>query len=42
MDDGLGEATLPTKIALFRALQELLSNAPATARDEDVSVSCDR
>lgn len=27
VEDGLGDASLPTKIALFRALQELLSNS---------------
>jgi signal transduction histidine kinase len=38
MDEGLGEASLPTKIALFRALQELLSNSTRHGDGSDVRV----
>lgn len=38
MDEPLGEASLPTKIALFRALQELLSNSTRHGNGEDVAV----
>lgn len=38
MDDSVGEASLPTKIALFRALQELLSNSTRHGDGENVNV----
>lgn len=38
MDEPVGEASLPTKIALFRALQELLSNSTRHGNVEDVTV----
>ena len=38
MDEPVGEAALPTKIALFRALQELLSNSTRHGHGEDVAV----
>lgn len=38
MDEPVAEASLPTKIALFRALQELLSNSTRHGKGEGVSV----
>ncbi len=38
LDEPVGEASLPTKIALFRALQELLSNSSRHGNGEDVRV----
>jgi signal transduction histidine kinase len=39
MSDDVGEAPLPTKIALFRALQELLSNSTRHGGGSDVTVN---
>jgi len=39
MADDVGEASLPTKIALFRALQELLSNSTRHGGGTDVTVN---
>lgn len=38
MDEPVGEASLPTKIALYRALQELLSNSTRHGNGEQVAV----
>ena len=38
IDEPIGEVTLPTKIALFRALQELLSNSTRHGDGKDVRV----
>ena len=38
MDESVGEASLPTKIALFRALQELLSNSTRHGAGQEVAV----
>jgi signal transduction histidine kinase len=38
MDEGLGEASLPTKIALYRALQELLSNSTRHGEGREIRV----
>jgi signal transduction histidine kinase len=39
IDEPIGDAALPTKIALFRALQELLSNSTRHGEGKDVAVN---